>query len=56
MRRGILVDTVLGVLGILVFIYGDLVMNRDVRLVGGVIVTVCVVAAAILSGLRGDDS
>jgi hypothetical protein len=58
MRTGVIgvVDVLLGAVGLGVFIYGDLVPNRSLRIVGFVVVTICIVVAAILSAFRGDDS
>ena len=37
-------------------VYGDLVPNRTLRVVGFVLVTICIVAAAILATSHGDDT
>jgi peptidoglycan/LPS O-acetylase OafA/YrhL len=58
MRPGAIgiVDLLLGALGLAVFVYGDLVTNRSLRIVGFVVVTLCVVVAAILATFHNDDS
>jgi hypothetical protein len=50
------VDLLLGALGLAVFVYGDLVTNRSLRIVGFVVVTLCVVVAAIRAAVRGEDA
>ena len=51
--RGV-VDVLLGIIGVGIFIYGDIVTNRTVRLVGAVVITICVVAGAIMAAYRDD--
>lgn len=51
-----ILDVVLGALGLAVFLYGDLAADRGLRIAGSVVVTVCVVVAAILAAFRADDS
>ena len=51
-----IVHVLLGVLGLAVYVYGDLVTSRSLRIVGFVVVTLCVVVAAILAAFRGEDS
>jgi hypothetical protein len=57
MRQGSarLLDILLGLFGLGIFVYGDLVTNRSLRLLGVVLTTVCVVAAAILAAFRRES-
>ncbi|HET7379339.1 MAG TPA: hypothetical protein VFJ24_04785 [Gaiellales bacterium] len=57
MRRGTarVIDVLLALLGVGLFAYGDVVANRSVRLLGVVLTTVCVVAAAILAAFRRES-
>lgn len=50
-----LTDIIVGAIALGVMIYGDLVSDRTLRLVGFVVVTICVVVAAILAAFRRDD-
>ena len=52
--RGIL-DVLLGVIGLGIFIYGDLVTSRALRMTGAIVITVCVVVAAIMAAFRQDE-
>jgi hypothetical protein len=58
MRSGAMriVDLLLGALGLAAFVYGDLTTNRTFRIVGFVVVTLCIVVAAILAAFRDDDA
>ena len=58
MRTGAIgiVDVLLGALGLAVFVYGDVVTSRSLRIVGFVVVTICIVVAANLAAFRDDDS
>jgi hypothetical protein len=50
-----IVHVLLGVLGLAVYVYGDLVTSRSLRIVGFVVVTICIVVAAILAAFRDDS-
>ena len=52
---GMAVDVVLAVIGLGLFVYGDLAVHRTARIVGVVVTTVAVVVAAILASMREGD-
>jgi drug/metabolite transporter (DMT)-like permease len=52
----IALDAVLALIGLGVFVYGDLATNRTARIVGVTVVTVAVVVAAILASNRDEET
>jgi drug/metabolite transporter (DMT)-like permease len=52
----IVLDAALGLIGLGVFVYGDLATNRTARIVGVTVVTVAVVVAAILAANRDEET
>jgi hypothetical protein len=52
----IVLDAALGLIGLGVFVYGDLATNRTARIVGVTVVTVAVVVAAILASSRDHET
>jgi hypothetical protein len=51
-----LVEIGIAVVGVSLLVYGEIVTNRVVRIAAFVIVTMGVIAAAILSTFRDDDT
>ena len=53
--RILVIDVIIAVVGVAVFIGGDLVASRVLRLTGFIVVVLGIVAAAIWAALRSDD-
>jgi FtsH-binding integral membrane protein len=49
---GMAIDVFLAVIGLGLFVYGDLAVHRTARIVGVIVTTVAVVVAAILASMR----
>jgi hypothetical protein len=52
---GLTIDGVLVLVGLGLFVYGDLAVHRTARIVGVIVTTVAVVVAAILASTRERD-
>ena len=52
----IALDAALGLIGLGLFVYGDLATNRIARIVGVTVVTLAVVVAAILASNRDHET
>ena len=52
----IALDAALGLIGLGLFVYGDLATNRIARIVGVTVVTLAVVVAAILASNRDHEA
>ena len=52
----IALDAALGLIGLGLFVYGDLATNRIARIVGVTVVTLAVVVAAILASNRDQET
>jgi len=52
---GFAIDVSLAVVGLGLFVYGDLAVHRTARIVGVIVTTVAVVVAAILASTRDRD-
>lgn len=52
---GFAIDISLAVVGLGLFVYGDLAVHRTARIVGVIVTTVAVVVAAILASTRERD-
>ena len=52
----IALDAALGLIGLGLFVYGDLATNRAARIVGVTVVTLAVVVAAILASNRDHET
>ena len=51
---GRLIDILVGAIGVGIFVYGDIVTNRTVQVWGVIVITICVVAGAIMAAFRQD--
>jgi hypothetical protein len=51
----IVIDVSLALVGLGMFVYGDLAVHRTARVVGVIVATVAVVVAAILASTREGD-
>ena len=49
---GVAIDVLLAMVGLGLFVYGDLAVHRTARVVGVIVTTVAVVVAAILASTR----
>ena len=52
---GMAIDVFLDVIGLGLFVYGDLAVHRTARIAGVIVTTMAVVLAAILASMRERD-